>query len=1151
MPKCITMSVIFATLGVALSLLSARPLRAAEDPVAATAKPTINVLLVGYYIWVPSGYVELCRKEGINIYGPLSPDPSGADPANYPVEFLKKFHLVIASGPLEKAWDPQVIRTAIKPGIVANLLEYNRQGGGLIWTPLGAGYGANSWTENIGTRIDAVALDEALTDPSKELSVSVMASFRDRLRYIRTNDITPHPVTEGVRGLFFGRTGEWSWPGTIPMKFGPSWQVLVRGMDTTRTTVNGTPPGSGKREFTYTGTTGTYTARPELIAVRKDDPARTGRMLLQPIYTTWTWGNYKHPAMKDAFLLNGDGIYPSDGQRFLLNALRWLAEPAQAAGGFGGYQPPQKADADKPVDLSPVVWSEADWKKIGAEPTIRGLFGAQSRAGGGNGTVAQWAAAARAAGLSYLVFTDDVNRHTPESYAALVAESKAQSDEKFAILPGWGGYDVNGVYRFFPGAPTLPDRKHFDAQGRMTEPAGITVDYAWRIGQVVAEMGKMPYNPWWEHVIMACAPLTYEGTTLVDDGVARWLSSCEPHQTTLLPMSLVRVKSPEALGAAVKGAHLTMLRTDKVGEIQDFARKGAGGQTMPSYLTNGPLVPVWRHETSPGEPFRPASSRFRILLKTTSAAGLAEVKITDVADGSVYRLWKPAGQQEFTAAIDESTVKQRVLALLVTDVNGRTAVAPPIYTYQGANRSWQMGDRLMGMHHTTSWDPARKRLVTHGTPAGISYHKGSPDGGGEFTTDHISQLKFQGLEGSGIYPPAFKINPILFTDRGQEPVNTGMRFAQILAGHDLAVFDYVGDQQYPYGQRFVFNGVPRIPQDTKLATIVSRNWLLRTRYMAPISMEVNEIIVTFKQDVTLQRLHLGRYHGPDAPGEFNFLTIKPTKDAPALAWQFEQGEEFSRTTEFTPGGYLYQGKALAGTMGFIALDDKVACQSKARGHDFQLSKKYLKAYRAGDTLTIRMLRVSRAYEAQQGSNDWLEKFLRDYGIATAPAYAPKVTQGTLTATDYILDLQAQDGGAAVEIGKYDLPEPLPIRVSGVRQAAVLGEYDLDTKRVRPLPYLDGTVTVSLETQLKATRLYVGEWVSWDNNAARVSLVPDGMDFLLEAHNPTGQEIVCTVTGAPGFTPLTGVRKELRIPPYSSVKEKLISAPGTVKLEPMR
>ena len=65
---------------------------------------------------------------------------------------------------------------------------------------------------------------------------------------------------------------------------------------------------------------------------------------------------------------------------------------------------------------------------------------------------------------------------------------------------------------------------------------------------------------------------------------------------------------------------------------------------------------------------------------------------------------------------------------------------------------------------------------------------------------------------------------------------------------------------------------------------------------------------------------------------------------------FPTGREVFGYTEFTPGGYLYQAKMLAGTLGFIALDDKIACESAARWHTFLLSKKYLGKYRAGDRL---------------------------------------------------------------------------------------------------------------------------------------------------------------------------------------------------------
>jgi len=111
-----------AAIAAGLCLLPMFNTRAADVPQAGEAiveKAPIYVLLVGYYIWAKPEYVELCRKEGILIHGPMPKDKTGADPANYSLEFLKQFGVVVASGPLECPWDPQVVhahrRTRFRP----------------------------------------------------------------------------------------------------------------------------------------------------------------------------------------------------------------------------------------------------------------------------------------------------------------------------------------------------------------------------------------------------------------------------------------------------------------------------------------------------------------------------------------------------------------------------------------------------------------------------------------------------------------------------------------------------------------------------------------------------------------------------------------------------------------------------------------------------------------------------------------------------------------------------------------------------------------------------------------------------------------------------------------------------------------------------
>jgi len=1130
---------------------------AAETRASGSENASIDVLLLGYYIWAKPGYIELCRTEGVNIHLAKREDPTAADPANYPVEYLKSFHVVVVSGPMEKPWDPYVAKLEIQSGVVGNLLEYNRLGGGLVWTPLGAGYGALSWNESTGGRIDAEALDESLSSRANSTSVSVSESLRDRLRYFWTTEIKKHPVTKEVRGLFTGIAGEWGWPATIPMKFGDSWEVLVWGGTETRTVTNKTPRGGERRAHTPSGVTGTYESRPEIIAVRPEEDGRKGRMMALPIYTTWTWGNHGHPAMKKAFLFNGDGNHPSDGQKFLLNSWRWLAEPAAAAG-LGGYEKPRSEQKKSNTpDLSPVAWEAQEsikWGHIHGGPWIRGLIGARSQYGGGSGTVAEWVAAAKTAGLDYLIFVDELGELTGEEYARLIADCKAASDDAFTAIPGLGAYDTDGVYRFMPGLDRMPAPSRLTEDGKsFKQHVGVCRDSGWVTWPIMAEFGKARYDLWWNHVIAACAPLVYEKGKLIDNGIERWWYELEKGNMRMLPLSLVRMDQPTDMADAVKNAHLTVLRTAKGADIvPKILRWGFTGQIFPSHLSNGPEIVEWICHSGRSEPYRPNSSRFRLLIKVRSEAGIAEVKLTDLFDGSVYRDWRPEGEKTFTVAVDEAMDRHRLLALVVTDVNGRTAIAPPAYPQMHGNRVWHMGDRLMGLHHMVAWNEDHTRLVGGvGTAQGLGYQKGAIDEPtGEFSTEHARRLKFQGLEGAGVYPPAFKLTANLRING--KLIRPAYRYNLELSGHDLTVLDHVGSTMLKPGARFDFNRSPAPKEPTPYADIVVRSWGLRQPYMTPVQMLVDEITFKFKMDCKPESLFLARYNGPNTDTDFNFLCIRPGAEEDTKAWTFAAKEKLRRKTNFKPGGYLYQAKMLAGTLGFIALDNKITAYSEARYHRFHVRPDLLREFKAGEELEVRMLRVARAFDEEQGSNEWLQDLISDYGIGTGkPGYPYEVLQGSIKEINYLFDLLAEKGGAAVKIGRYPLASTLPLRVNGIRRNSSCGEYDLRTKRIRPLPVFEGSVTTSVQPSWAASHLYLGEWLSWDSDLARVSLVTDGVNFQLEAHNPTDRELTCALTGAPGFVPLRDYRQQLVIPPHSSLKLKLTSSPDTVALVPLR
>src|SRR5690606_28209297 len=116
----------------------------------------------------------------------------------------------------------------------------------------------------------------------------------------------------------------------------------------------------------------------------------------------------------------GDGQRPSHLLKLLDNLYRWLAEPGIAQG-FGGYErtnanaihmPTYDADAlNKAAQDDSVV--AGSWASPESDPLVTGpvrpmkiLVGARSDLSDGQGSVAQWAAAARAAGYDVVCFTE-------------------------------------------------------------------------------------------------------------------------------------------------------------------------------------------------------------------------------------------------------------------------------------------------------------------------------------------------------------------------------------------------------------------------------------------------------------------------------------------------------------------------------------------------------------------------------------------------------------------------------------------------------------------------------------------------------------------------------------------------------------------------
>jgi len=349
--------------------------------IAAEKKP-VDVLLLGYYIWMPENYRAELKKQGIHVFVHPNDKLSG-DTKLYPLEFLKKFNVVVASGPIGRRWSPRFLNT-LPQGMVDRLMEYQKAGGAVVWIPLGVDKAIPEWNDAIGKRIGVEAVDAHVTDPANTEVIFRPGgrTVENMAHYFRTSAIAKHPVTEGVRNLFINTRGEWSSPGAIPGRFGKEWTVLVRAEK--GSCVKADKAGSGPNSSKNIAKTIDY-PEPALIGVREGTDGG-GRMALFPLYTAGTWGNFNHIALYDVFLRYGNGRVKSDGEKLLVNLFRWLAAPEK---GFGGYHlnPQFEKKKAKPLDLSVMKYRKTLPRNVSLGKFWVGLIGARSKNGGGSGTV--------------------------------------------------------------------------------------------------------------------------------------------------------------------------------------------------------------------------------------------------------------------------------------------------------------------------------------------------------------------------------------------------------------------------------------------------------------------------------------------------------------------------------------------------------------------------------------------------------------------------------------------------------------------------------------------------------------------------------------------------------------------------------------------
>ena len=494
---------------------------------------------------------------------------------------------------------------------------------------------------------------------------------------------------------------------------------------------------------------------PPIFAIRT---LGKGRVALMSQWRQYTITSGNRWLFDSQVLSRGVGNRSSDTGKLIHNTLQWLAAPV--AGGPGGFTdssttlvfPNEAEEYQKQFDPPPYKYDPAT---LHGEPPqecqtcddhgckncgiTSGVIGVRTSLSSGSNTVAEYAAAARAAGLGFIVFAEEWSTVegkrtlTDAAIAKLKSDCKAHSSPELQLIPGMtienniGNKQIfSGPGNFTPPADALTnDSSKVLLQGVDPLPphnfTGFnTPAFNWMLSAAESYRTDThdPQNAWtvgYYHLgqtrtpgsmrmsdlrcySMAAVAYYDASGSLVEELAEDFAVTIE---STIAPVPVVfsDIRTVASLQAAAKMHLLTHV-------------KGPGGPSTvfvdglhwnsqydapPTFVSHmdGPIIDVWQQThrvyTLGAERFSTGSALLQagISVRTNaSGAAIAEVNITNGA-ARLFRRFVPQaeGSTSLARTLLLDGFVHRNLMLTVVDTAGRKAYGSPLRTWKPGVRS--------------------------------------------------------------------------------------------------------------------------------------------------------------------------------------------------------------------------------------------------------------------------------------------------------------------------------------------------------------------------------------------------------------------------------------------------------------------------------
>ena len=948
------------------------------------------------------------------------------------------------------------------------------------------------------------------------------------------SDQVSAPVKDGVGGVLTVLSGSTTgWEPPMSYDFTGDWTVTVRGAPSMATV---TDPRNDPTLQAWLPKAA-VTSSPPLMGVCQ---VGAGRMAVIPFRDHWIFAPPANCPPAEAMLKYDQGNKPSDWLRLFANTFHWLAEPSMKAGVGGAVT--AAALLNPPVqawDIPP----QTDWSK--AEPVQNvsnmvqnaGLVGARTALSSGSGTVADYAKAARGAGLQFIVFLEDSLKMDQGQWDQLVKDCTASSDDAFVAVPGLTYEDAQGNHLYVFGdkvmfpkpAMLLPDKRLNTAKANRCDM------YFQYINELIGQKAltgfwrhKQNQIHWKDYKLYNSFPIvSFDEGKPVDDALPEYLDWMGMGGCQAVLAFEIMTKPEQVAERAKKGwrvvwnRNLKDLRTE-LWHRGAFSFCGMGAQ----YISSGPSILVWSTPQNlvgaNGLWWRPDQWEYRLLFRVASDAGLKSVTLHD-GNRQVLRRWLPAGAKSFEQELVLANSQQLGLTLVVEDVNGGKAISTGYWNRNLNEEEFFCSDRcnILGS--------ARLRRKADGTqywtPVGFQGNMGCTPSKGRMDlfvqpavglTANSPTIPVDG-QPLGLPPVSVGLNPNV----PDEIANLFTTPATYIASPEIVIGQYgfelaydpaeVKAQTSPLGQPYEqpqqgfgnsWSSWHKLVPTRKLsgwARVHACTWLTQGFRIGWLEMKS-----VLKEPVTLggKGIQIGYTKGI------------VYRDGKAIS-----GQGMPPTNGVFGRGTFSCMESGAGAVVMIGMGDGV--EYRASGQDLQFLYQTGKPELAAGT----PVEYTLAFAGADGKTPLADMlaFAEAFGVATPgkTAYKPQVRQGKVLDTYLTLNLEAQDGAADLKLAKAAMPGFLTASVQGLNDnwSVQLLDRAHASPNYRALPIRDGRAFAQLDLNDADLDLFIGHPITADQKDLKIQVSwKQAGQWYVEAHNPTDKPMKVALQSQKGWTP---------------------------------